>query len=89
MAAKNNDLNAIINIIQGQILGKYTTYKLIDTFINMDEIVNYPIQFFNSLDIPEVPSHVLSLKIGAPIILLRNINPPRMCNGTIIAVKKN
>ena len=87
---KNNDLNAIINIIQGQILGKYTctAYKSIDTIMNMDEIVNYPIDFFNSLDISGIPQNVLSLKIGAPIILLRNINPPRMCNGTRVAVKK-
>ena len=53
--------------------------------MNMDEIVNYPI----SLGIPGVPQHVLSLKIGVPIIILRNINPPRMCNGTRLAVTQN
>ena len=79
---KNNDRNAINNIIQGQILGRYTTYKSIDTIMNMDETVNYLIEFFNSLDIPGIPQHILSLKIGMPIIPLRNINPPRMCNGT-------
>ena len=56
--------------------------------MNMDEIVNYPFEFFNSLDIPGIPQHILSFKIGMPIILLRNINPPRMCNGTTLAVKK-
>ena len=45
LTAKNNDVNAINNIIQGQILGKYTTYKSIDTIMNKDEIVNYPIEF--------------------------------------------
>ena len=54
---KNNDVNAINNIIQGQFLGKYTTYKSIDTFMNMDEIFNYPIEFFKSLDIPGIPQH--------------------------------
>ena len=87
--AEKNDVNAINNIIQRQMLGKYTTYKSIDTIMNTDEIVNYPIAFFISLGIPGVPQHVLSLKIGAPIILLRNINPHRMCNGTRLAVKKN
>ena len=47
LSAKN-DVNAINNIIQGQILGKYTTYKSIDTIMNMDEIVNYPSEFFLS-----------------------------------------
>ena len=77
------------NIIQGEILGNYTAYKLIDTIMNMDEIVNYPIEFFNSLDIPGIPQHILSLKIGTLIIFLRNINSPRMCNETWVAVKKN
>lgn len=31
--------------------------------------------------------HVLILKIGVPIILLRTINPPRLCNGTRLTVK--
>ena len=84
LAAKK-DVNSINNIIQGQILGKY---KSIDTIMNMDEIVNYSIEFFNSLDIPGIPQHILSLKIGMPIIPLRNINPSRMCNGTWLAVKK-
>ena len=30
LAKKNNDVNTINNIIQGQILGKYTTYKSIE-----------------------------------------------------------
>ena len=57
LAEKNNDVNAINSIIQEQILSKYTTYKSIDTIMNMDEIVNYPIAFFNSLDIPGMPQH--------------------------------
>lgn len=32
--------------------------------------------------------HELKLKIGVPIILLRNIDPPRLCNGTRLTVKK-
>ena len=42
--------------------------------MNMDEIVNYPNEFFNSMDMTGIPQYVLSPKIGATIILLRNIN---------------
>ena len=35
--AEKNYLNSINNIIQGQILGKYTTYRLIDTIMNMEK----------------------------------------------------
>ena len=56
--------------------------------MNMDEVVNCPIEFFNSLAITGIPQNILSLKIDAPIIRLRNINPPRISNGTRLAVKK-
>jgi len=50
--------------------------------------VNFPTEFFNLLDVPGLPSHILNLKIGVPIILLRDINQPKLCNGTRLVVKK-
>ncbi|GFV65181.1 ATP-dependent DNA helicase [Trichonephila clavipes] len=88
LAAKNIDVNTINFTIQHGIPSETTTYKSIDTVENQDEVVNYPTEFLNSLDLPGMPLHVLTLKIGVPIILLRNINPPRLCNGTRLSVKK-
>ena len=87
LAAKNIDVNSINCTIQNEIPGEETTYKSIDTVVNQDESVNYPIEFLNSLDLPGMAPHILSLKIGSPIILLRNINPPQLCNGTRLSVK--
>jgi ATP-dependent DNA helicase PIF1 len=35
-----------------------------------------------------MPPHNLQLKVGSPVILLRNLNPPRLCNGTRLVIKK-
>lgn len=88
LAAKNADVNDINIRIQDMIQGETITYTSIDTVINQDEAVNYRTEFLNSIDLPGLPPHKLHLKIGVPIILLRNIDPPRLCNGTRLTVKK-
>lgn len=68
--------------------GEYKTYTSLDSMMNQDEAVNYPTEFLNSLDLPGVPPHELKLKVGIPVILMRNIHPPELCNGTRLVVKK-
>ncbi|ENN71556.1 hypothetical protein D910_03998 [Dendroctonus ponderosae] len=88
LAARNNDVDAINFHIQNEIPGEAITSKSIDTMmIYQNEAVNYPTEFLNSLNLPSLPPHVLELKIGVLIILLRNINPPQLCNGTRLSLK--
>ncbi|VDM94402.1 unnamed protein product, partial [Onchocerca ochengi] len=56
--------------------------------MEVDEAVNYPTEFLISFDLPGMPPHVLQLKIGVPIIMLRNINQPKFCNCTQFCSKK-
>ncbi|GBP47861.1 ATP-dependent DNA helicase pif1 [Eumeta japonica] len=88
LAAKNKDvedLNAtILNFLPGQLI----SFKSVDTIMNQDDVVNYPTEFLNSLELPGLPPHNLQLKVGSVVIMLRNINQPRLCNGTRLAVKK-
>ncbi|GFU87822.1 ATP-dependent DNA helicase [Trichonephila clavipes] len=35
-----------------------------------------------------MPPHNLRLKIGSLVILLRNLNTPRLCNGTRLVIKR-
>jgi ATP-dependent DNA helicase PIF1 len=35
-----------------------------------------------------MPPHLLQLKIAVTIIMLRNINQPKLCNGTLLAIKQ-
>ncbi|GFW42943.1 ATP-dependent DNA helicase [Trichonephila clavipes] len=88
LAAKNKDVYQLNNIIQSRIQNETVTYKSVDTVVEVDETVNYPTEFLNSLDLPGMPIHILQLKVGVSIIMLRNINQPKLCKGTRFAVKK-
>ncbi|KAE9522569.1 hypothetical protein AGLY_017039 [Aphis glycines] len=88
LAAKNKDVDSLNFTIQSKIAGELRSYKSVDSMIDENEAVNYPIEFLNSLDVPGTPPHNLQVKVGSIIIMLRNLNPPTLCNGTRLSVKK-
>ncbi|GBP41275.1 hypothetical protein EVAR_33002_1 [Eumeta japonica] len=47
-----------------------------------------PEEFLNSLELSGVPSHKLELKVGVPVLLMRNLDAPRLCNGTRLQVNE-
>ncbi|GFY39166.1 ATP-dependent DNA helicase [Trichonephila inaurata madagascariensis] len=73
--------------IQKQLLKQEYTFKSIDCILN-DDAVQYPIEFLNSFQTPDLQANYLILKVGAPIMLIRNIDAPGLCNGTRLIVKK-
>ena len=46
------------------------------------------IVLLNSLESPGMPPHVLTMKVESPVILIRNLNAPKLCNGTRL-INKN
>jgi hypothetical protein len=83
LVAKNVDVNKLNLKIQNLLPGDLVTYKSIDTVYDTTEAVNYPTDFLNSLDLP----HNFSMKVGSPVILLHDLNPPWLCNGTRLVIK--
>ncbi|PWZ10632.1 ATP-dependent DNA helicase PIF1 [Zea mays] len=67
--------------------GEHMVYHSFDS--TMDDPHNYyPPEFLNTLTPNGLPPHVLKLKIGCPIILLRNIDPVNgLCNGTRLVIR--
>ncbi|XP_021995720.1 uncharacterized protein LOC110892890 [Helianthus annuus] len=75
--------NQMIEIFQGEEKVYYSFDEAEDDQRNF-----YPVEFLNSLNISGLAPHKLRLKIGCPIILLRNIDPSHgLCNGMRLICK--
>ncbi|RCN29467.1 hypothetical protein ANCCAN_24774 [Ancylostoma caninum] len=83
----NDGVNKIDTEIQNQLRGPAATYESIDTVVDREQAVCYPTEFLNSLESPGMPPHRLVLKVGSLIMLLRNMDPPKLCIGTRLCVK--
>ncbi|XP_015609192.1 uncharacterized protein LOC107274496, partial [Cephus cinctus] len=66
LAAKNVGVHDLNFKIQQSLPGDFVSYKSIDTVCDANEAVNYPTEFFNSLDLPGMSPHLLRLKVGSP-----------------------
>jgi len=67
--------------------GEQMVYHSFDSAVD-DPHNYYPPEFLNTLTPNGLPPHILKLKIGCPVILLRNIDPANgLCNGTRLVVR--
>ena len=96
--------NADVDFINGQAMQKFpgavvclesadSVFDDDDDGTNNAAAAQYPIEFLNGLEISGMPPHRLLLKLGVPIILLRNLDSDHgLCNGTrlkVLAMSRN
>ncbi|XP_022008025.1 uncharacterized protein LOC110907339 [Helianthus annuus] len=82
-----NSIKELINAVFPSIQRDEKVYYSFDE-VEDDPHNFYPVEFLNSLTVSGLPPHKLRLKIGCPIILLRNIDPSHgLCNGTRLICK--
>ena len=82
LAPTNKDCDSINQDINDRILGKCTEYRSVDVVDDEHSIAAFPTKFLNKLDISGMPPHLLYLKKGSIVMLLRNLNIDRgLCNG--------
>jgi len=58
----------------------------VDSVVELEDVVQYAVEFFHTLNPLGIPPHNLCLKIRAPIILLFNPTPPKLCNSTRLQI---
>jgi ATP-dependent DNA helicase PIF1 len=78
----NTNVNQLNNCLMEEFPGDERIYKSVDSAICDEEAVTYPVELLNSLELSGMPPHLLKLKSGAPIMILRNLEPPKTTNGT-------
>jgi hypothetical protein len=83
-----NDWVDMINMkMISRFQGDEMVYHSFDSAVD-DPHNYYPSEFLNTLTPNGLPPHVLKLKIGCPVILLRNIDSTSgLCNGIRLVVQ--
>jgi len=78
----------IIDQIATEEMSYYSSDSIDDATSNYCTLESlYPQEFLNTIQTSGLPDHRLQLKIGVPVMLLRNLDPPRgLCNGTRLIV---
>ena len=71
----NAEAEEVNRICLDMMEGEPTIYRSADFCIHKKDQVAYPTEFLNKITPSGTPSHVLVLKKGAPITLLRNLDP--------------
>jgi ATP-dependent DNA helicase PIF1 len=99
LAPKNTNVDEVNNAILESLSEELHTYLSANSLtptkegasvvagVSMDSL--YLVEFLNTLQFGGITNHKLELKVGVPILLLRNLNQSiGLCNGTRLIVKR-
>ena len=89
LSALNVDVDELNEVCISKLSGTPKVFLGIDTAINesgyQDDSV--PKEYLNTINLSGLPRHSITIKIGCPIILLRNLDPiAGLCNGTRLII---
>ena len=88
LAPLNKTIHAINTALVEQLPGDCVEYRSLDSVPDESKAVQFPTEFLNSLEVSGLPLHLLLLKVAAPIIILRSLDPPKVTNGTRCVITK-
>ncbi len=88
LAPRNKEVLLINAMVLSYFPGAQVNFLSADSAEDMEVANTYPSEFLNTLEVSGMPSHKLLLKIGAPVILLHNLDPlAGLCNGMRLIVR--
>ena len=82
-------LNDNVGKLNEVIMAKFPGEGKTDSVANEDMVNTYPTDFPNSVTLSGMPPHAMTLNVGAPVMLLRNLRAGPgygLCNGTRMIV---
>jgi PIF1-like helicase/Helitron helicase-like domain at N-terminus len=87
LTSRNDDVDDINEGILKQFPGEEREFLSADSVKNNGEDGNddllYPVEYLNSINCSGLPLAKLKLKVGCPVMILRNLNPGEgVCNGS-------
>ena len=93
LTPKNVDVRSINDFITAKFPGDTRLYKSVDTPIEDEKTkkskLRYSTEFLNQYEEGGFPPHELNLKLGMPIMILRNLCPSAgICNGTRLIIRE-
>ena len=79
----------INDLICDMIPGTNEVFRSVDELDNYEDVLRFNTEYLNALNPNGFPPHILNLKPGMPLMLLRNINPrDGLCNGTKLVFER-
>jgi ATP-dependent DNA helicase PIF1 len=87
LSARNDDVDHLNEKILNDFPGEERVYFSADSIkedtSDPEAVLMYPTEYFNMITASGLPLHKLTLKVGSPVMVLRNLNPSEsVCNGT-------
>jgi ATP-dependent DNA helicase PIF1 len=74
LAPRNDTVTELNKTLLDSMPCQLDSFKNADTIIEDSGIDIYPTEHLNPIDVSNLPSHGLDLKIGSPVVLLRNLD---------------
>jgi ATP-dependent DNA helicase PIF1 len=88
LALRNKEVLLVYAMVLSYLPGAQVNFLSADSAEDTEVTNTYPSKFLNTLEVSGMPSHKLLLKIGAPVILLHNLDPlAGLSNGTRLIVR--